>query len=157
MAETSNTRTEIIEAVKRPINFMVLVLLMVEALLGAMAFQFPEQRLVLIWVIICFFAIFTLIVILLAIWKPEVLQGTKSWDKNYSDRLADNIYISIEGYFDNLSREEKTEAWLALSDFLKSEDSGNLEFNDFCQRIGVRISKKAELGNKRINTPGTVI
>lgn len=156
MNEPSYKRTEVIEAVKRPINFMVLVLLMVEALLGAMAFQFSEQRVILIWVIICFFAIFTLIVIFLAIWKPEVLQGTKNWDKNYSDRLADNIYISIEGYFDNLSQQEKTEAWLALSDFLKSEDSGNAEFNDFCIRMGIRISKKASLDRQRINAPGTV-
>lgn len=156
MAEISNTRTEIIEKVKRPINFMVLVLLMVEALLGAMAFQFPDQQKFLIWVIISFFAIFTLIVIFLAIWRPEVLQGTKNWDKNFSDRLADNIYISIEGYFDNLSHQEKTEAWLALSDFLKSEDSGNVEFDDFCKRISDRISKKAELTTKRINTPGIV-
>ena len=110
MADNLNTRTEIIEAVKRPINFMVLVLLMVEALLGGMAFQFAEYRGTLIWVIICFFSVFTLIVIFLGIWKPEVLQGAKNWDKNYSDRLADNIFIAIEGYFDNLPQQEKTEA-----------------------------------------------
>jgi len=62
---------------------MVLVLLMVETLLGAMAFQFPDFRQTLIWVIIIFFAAFTLIVVFLGVWRPEVLQGTKNWDKTF--------------------------------------------------------------------------
>jgi len=157
MAETlTNKRTEIIEAVKRPINFMVLVLLMVEALLGAMAFQFEELRHTLVWVIIIFFAAFTLIVVFLAIWRPEVLQGTKNWDKNFSDRLADDIYFAVEGYLDNLSQQEKIEAWLSLSDVLNSQDSGNDEFNNFCKRMSDRVSKKAQLSGKKLKAQGTI-
>ncbi|NEU09780.1 hypothetical protein GZH53_15745 [Flavihumibacter sp. R14] len=157
MSQSEINRTEIIEAVKRPINFMVLVLLMVEILLGAMAFKFEGIREQLVWVIISFFAVFTLIVIVLGIWRPEVLQGTRNWDISYSDRLADNIYIAIEGYFENLSHEEKVEAWMSLSDFLKSENSANAEFDAFCVRIGSRIAKKAQLNTKQLQSRAIVV
>ena len=133
-----------------------MVLLMVEALLGTMAFQFVEFRQTLIWVIIIFFAAFTLIVVSLGIWRPEVLQGTKNWDRSFSDRLADDIYFAVEGYLENLSDQEKIEAWLSLSDVLKTQDSGNEEFDVFCKRMSSRIEKKAELKNKKVNIPGII-
>lgn len=103
-----------------------------------------------------FFAAFTLIVIFLAVWRPEVLQGTRNWDKTFSDRLSDDIYFSVEGYLDNLSEQEKIEAFLSLSDILATQDSGNDEFNMFCKRMSERITKKAELSNKKLKTQGTI-
>ncbi|PBQ33656.1 hypothetical protein CNR22_18360 [Sphingobacteriaceae bacterium] len=85
----------------------------------------------------------------LAMWRPEVLKGSKSWDENYSDRLADNIYLSIIGYLDNLNPEEKAEAWLALSELLRSEESGSEEFDGFCKRISKRIERKSNLDSVR--------
>jgi hypothetical protein len=155
-SNATTARTAIIDVVKQPINFMVLVLLMVEALLGTMAFQFPELRQTLVWVIIIFFATFTLIVIFLAVWKPGVLQGTKNWDKTFSDRLAVDICFAVEGYLENLSQQEKIEAWLSLSDVLRTQDSGDDEFNDFCNRMSERILKKVELSGKKLKAQGTI-
>jgi hypothetical protein len=156
MTPDINIRIGIIEAVNKPINFMVLVLLMVEGLLGGLIFRFEDKFDTLLWIIVAFFGGFVLIVLVLGIWRPEVLIGKKNWDKKFSDRLADNIYGPISGSLNNLKPQERIEAWQALQSYLDSEDSGDTEFDIFSKRIGKRIERNAHLQNFTIRTQGRI-
>lgn len=152
----AENRVNIIKIIEKPINFLVLILLMVEALLGTMAFQFEPQRDFLIYTIIAFFAIYTLIIVLIAFIKPEVLQGTRKWKQNYAQGMADDIYISLEGYLSSLEEGEQYEAWLQLSDILRKPNVEENEFKSFSQKIAERLDIRVDMHRNINERRGTI-
>ena len=103
-------KVEIIKAVEKPINLLVLIFIMIEASIVGMASMFEPQRDFLIYFLVTFFALYPLIIVLIGFIKPEFFQGTRKWEEIYADKLADDIYISLEGYLSNLNEGEDLEA-----------------------------------------------
>ncbi len=140
-----NSRNTIITAVTTPLAFLVLSLLVVESLLGGMATAFKDQRPTLIWVIIIFLAAFILTVVALAIWKPEALGGVRAWQPALAQRLADDLVMSLDGAFGNLSPRSQEQAWETVADVITSDEEVNQEYFAFCLIVAKRLRKQNEV------------
>ncbi|WP_281612923.1 hypothetical protein [Flammeovirga sp. SubArs3] len=149
-------RTQIIQAIEKPINFLVLILLMVETLLGTLVLQLETHRNLLIYTIIGFFIAYTLLIIIIAYTKPEVLQGKRSWKDNYAQSFADDIYVSLEGYLSNLEEGEEYEAWLQLSDIINDSNSTDMDYSSFRSEIANRIVKRVDQRRNIESRRGTI-
>lgn len=150
-------RATLIKLVDNPISYMVLVLLVVESLFGGMALKEGEKGAhtgLLIYTCIGFIAAFVLVVVLLAVWRPEALKGTRRWSENNAYRIADYIYSGVEGYLRNLPDSERDEAWKFLAGLLEEEDSKDAEFKEFCQQIAKEIVKKSKIQGKSVAIQG---
>lgn len=149
-------RVQLIKSIEKPINFLVLILLMVETLLGGMAFRFEEQRDFLIYTIIIFFGVYTLAIILIAFFKPEALQGTRKWKQYFAQGMADDIYKSLEGYLSNLEEGEQHEAWLQLSDLLRDPTAEDKEFKAFSEKIADCLDRNINIRKNIDERRGTI-
>ncbi|MAW96096.1 MULTISPECIES: hypothetical protein [unclassified Leeuwenhoekiella] len=152
----AENRTQIIQAIEKPINFLVLILLMVEALLGILVLKLESHRDILIYSIIAFFIAYTLLIILIAFVKPEVLHGRRNWKDNFAKSMADDIYVSLEGYLSNLEEGEKYEAWLQFSDIMKDANSEDRDYSSFRVEIAKRIDKRVDQRKNIESRRGTI-
>jgi len=150
----TETRKSIIEVIKTPISFLVLILLIIEAALVPMAYSFPQHETLLIGFIIGFLILFILIIVGFSIWEPEVLSGKRSWHRDYAHTIADDIYFSLEGFLSNLEEAEQNEGWLFLASTLNQVDTPDKDFKRFCQKVSNRILRKIQ-SRPRINIQGT--
>jgi uncharacterized SAM-binding protein YcdF (DUF218 family) len=141
----SDSRKNIINAVTTPLAFLVLSLLVVETLLGGMAGAFEQQRTLLIWVIIIFLAAFILTVVGLAILRPEALSGNRPWQPDLAQRLADDLVMSLDGAFNNLSPRSQEQAWETVADVITSDEDVNKEYFAFCFIVAKRLRKQNEV------------
>lgn len=77
-SRSSAPRVEIVNTVQKPLGFFVLVVLLVEAMLGAIAFWSPgDDRAFLIRAIVVLIFVLITIVTVLAVFRPESLKGTR--------------------------------------------------------------------------------
>jgi hypothetical protein len=74
---TTEPRTSIIDAVKTPLGFLVLGLLVVDGTVASLALGLQDYRAHLIWTIILSIPLFMLVVVVLAAWRPEALRGDR--------------------------------------------------------------------------------
>ncbi len=125
---------------KEPFNVLVIILLMVESLLGAMAYAFQEQRWVLIVAIIVFLAAYSGMMYYLVIRKSDAL-GTSS-----AEQLGNDIHLSLNGPFSNLEEIEAQEAWATLTSVIRA-DGEELEpqVREFRKRVALRIERNAQI------------
>ena len=126
-------------------NFFVLTMLIVESLLGAMAFNFQEQRALLIWAILFFLLLLTIIVVGFAIWHPGGLSGEKPWPPHLANQMADDLHLSLQGAISNLTPIEQEEAWETVVDVITSHPESSKPYHVFCQALGTRLLKRAQI------------
>src|SRR5580658_8668978 len=139
-------RTKLVKLVDNPISYLVLVLLVVEALFGGMAWKEGDKgphTSLLIWACILFIAGFVLVVVVLAVWRPEALKGRRRWGEYEPFRIADNVYSVIDGYLRNLPDNDRLEAWQSLSGLFENQPTEDPEFKEFCKRIAETITMKS--------------
>jgi hypothetical protein len=141
----ASSRNTIISSVTTPLAFLVLSLLVVESLLGGMAAAFTDQRPLLIWVIVTFLGAFILTVVALAIWRPEALGGSRPWQPTLAQRLADDLVMSLDGAFGNLSPRSQEQAWETVADVITSDEEVNREYLAFCLIVAKRLRKQNEV------------
>jgi hypothetical protein len=154
-APTANgaARRGVIGAVTTPLKYLVLALLVVELLLGGLASGFEAQRTLLVWAIICYLAAFTLIVVGLAILRPEALSGTRPWQPNLAQKFALDLIMSLEGAMENLSPRAKTEAWATVADVITSDKEVNREYLVFCEIVAKHLRKQNEVRDRLREPP----
>jgi hypothetical protein len=97
-------RVSIINAVKNPLNFFVLVVLVIEALLGGLAAQGPNQ-LTALYGMFFFLAVLIAVVVFFAYFRPEVvrsqretergLQQLRKFSSGLSDYWGESIHPSV--------------------------------------------------------------
>src|ERR1700719_2938527 len=97
----------VIHAVVTPMNFFVLATLVIESLLGGMAFKFDAQRNLLIYAIMFFLLVLIAIVVGFAIWHPGGLSGEKPWRPELANQMAYDLYLALHGSLTDLSRSQE--------------------------------------------------
>lgn len=118
-------RTNIISAVTTPLAFLTLALLAVELIfVSVLANSSVEHKPLLLFLILGAFIVFVLIVVLVAIFRPEALQGKRPLPQLHANNLADDLYFSIEGSFANLDFAAQEDGWQFIDDILRS-NQGN--------------------------------
>jgi hypothetical protein len=143
----------IIDAVKTPLGFFSLVILLVSVVVLAAAKAFPQQQSLLIGAAIVWISIALFAVPALAVRKPEALYGQRPWQPRYARQLADDVYMALEGVMANLPSGERAEAWLSVADVVESDSAGSeLEFS---VEFAARLRRRANLV-KPPTAPGAV-
>ncbi|CAB3794393.1 hypothetical protein [Paraburkholderia caffeinilytica] len=143
----------IIKAVNTPIAFLVLGVLFLNAVMGVVALVQAEYRGVLVFTLVASVLSLMAIVVALGVFRPEALQGVRPWHEAYPPRLADDLYMAVEGAFDNLNQVEREEAWATLADVLKTARKDDKDYKKFCasvaERIALRVATKKRLQKSR--------
>ncbi|WP_176331824.1 hypothetical protein [Burkholderia vietnamiensis] len=133
----------------QPLGFLVLVVLFLNAAMAVLASVQADYRGILVFTLIASVLVLMLVVVVLAVFRPEALQGVRPWHEAYPSRLADDLYMAVEGAFDNLNEVERVEAWATLSDVLRTARKEDKEYKKFCvsvaERIAFRVATKARL------------
>jgi len=139
----------IIKAVTTPLGFLVLGLLALNATMGLLASVLGDYRGPLVYTLIGSVVLLVLIVVGLSIFRPEALQGVRPWQVSYGPRFADDLYMAVEGAFENLDQFERDEAWATLSDVLRTARKDDKDYKKFCasvaERIAFRVATKRRL------------
>ena len=130
----------ILDKVKDPFTLLVLILLMVESVLGGMAYAFSDFRRPLIYSIIIFFALYTIPVLYLVIRERTLTPSAFAKD------LGNDIYAALHGPFSNLEEVESEEAWATLAEVIRNSGSQESEQSQlFRNIIADRLEKNAQI------------
>ncbi|GJH28794.1 hypothetical protein [Caballeronia novacaledonica] len=156
MSNTTETRASTIDAVKTPLGFLVLGLLILDGTLGALAIPLSDFRTPLVWTIICSVAIMVAVVVALATFRPEALRGDRPWQEVYANQLADDLFMALDGALGNLEHTERIEAWLTVADVISTTNVSEKNYHVFCSGVAARLTKRADLQNRRIKARGAV-
>jgi hypothetical protein len=156
MADKAGGWAGIIKAVNTPLGFLVLGVLFLNGTMAVLASVQADYRSILVFTLIASILALMLIVIALSIFRPEALQGVRPWHDAYPPRLADDLYMAVEGAFENLNQVEREEAWATLSDVLRTARKDDKEYKKFCtsvaERIAFRVATKTRLQESRQGT-----
>jgi hypothetical protein len=136
-------------------NFFVLTMLVVESLLGGMAFKFEAHRTLLIWAILILLLILVGIVVGFAIWHPGGLSGEKPWPPHLANQMADDLFLSLQGAISNLTPIEQEEAWQTVFDVITDHPEASQSYNAFCQVLGDRLIQRTKI-TRRSNPRGVI-
>jgi hypothetical protein len=147
----SNFWADILRSVSTPLGFLSLALLVVESLLSSLAFAFEPTRLFLIYTIVVSFGIFIAIVVLLAMFQPEALAGTRPWHKQYAKEFANDVLFAFDGPLQNLPNSDRIEAMETLADVIVNDpvDVGNRDYMIFRSDFASHVRAKAEQAARR--------
>jgi hypothetical protein len=151
-----DNRSSILERVTTPLAFLVLGLLVVESTIGALIISVPEYRGPLIWTFIASVPVYVLIVVVLAIFIPEALSGHRPLQSDNAHRLADNLFLSIDGYLRNLQDIERLEAWTTVAYVITTDDRAPHTYNEFAKAISERLKVVAKIGARSLPAPGLI-
>jgi hypothetical protein len=148
-ARNRGSRQSIIEAVKTPLGFFALAVLVVEALLGSLALNSSgDDRAFLIRVIPAILSGLVVLVALIAIFKPEALWGQRyrALEQAFAEFLGNRVFEALDGYLANLEKTAREEAYAV---FRASVASGRYadqaETKRFCEWFVAAILSHAKL------------
>lgn len=149
-------RSSVINAVKTPLGFLVLGLLVVDGTLAGLAMKLPNYQGPLVWTVIVSVPILVIIVVVLAVLRPEALRGDRPWQEVYAKQFADDLYMALDGALNNLEPLERAEAWLTVVDVITSESQPDKQYFAFCSGVAARLKKKTDLAARVISTQGPI-
>src|SRR5258708_39646268 len=107
---TRESRKSIIEAVKTPLNFLVLSLLVVDGTVGSLAIALKDFRAPLVWTVIVSIPAFVPTVVGLAVWRPGVLSGHSPLQAVHPDPFPSALLLALDGSFSKLQPIERVDA-----------------------------------------------
>jgi hypothetical protein len=150
-------RSSIIEAVKTPLGFLVLVLLVVEVTLGGLSVALSEFRAPLVWTVISSVPAFIAVVVGLAVWRPEALRGDRPFHEVHANQFASDLVLALGGALSNLESTERLEAWRTVADVVSSGGKVDSSYSRFCEGVSVRITELTSIQNRKISEIGPII
>ena len=142
-------RKTIIEAVKTPLGFFSLVVLVLESILGTLALSLKDRSLGYVMAAVLVFMV--ILVFVGAVYKPEALWGKRATitDESFAAGLGEEFYIALDGYYSNLKDDEREEAYELLRQTINSSPHINsAEQKKFCDVLAEAIVRKATLTKK---------
>jgi hypothetical protein len=156
MSEPSaDSRRSQIDAIKTPLAFIVLGLLIVETTVSTMAFKLSDYQGPLVWTVIISGPAYIAIVVFLAWFKPEALHGQRPLNV-YAPHLATAIFQGVDGYVRNSTRAEQIEALTTLADVIGSAPKVDEGFSTLCENVGLQLRQLAGPGANRPREPGVL-
>ena len=150
------SRSSIIEAVRTPLGFLVLGLLVVDGTVATLAVALPEYRAPLVWTVIVSIFALVLVVVGLAVWQPEALRGDRPLQDVHANKFAGDLFAALGGTLSNLQPVERDEAWMIVADVIVSDNQADASYARFCGVVSARLKKLANLTNRTLNTRGPI-
>jgi hypothetical protein len=147
---SSDPRVSIINAVRTPLGFLVLGLLVVEGGLSAFAASNNGYPFLLLAVAIGVAVVYALLVAGLAAWRPEALAGNRPLQAVHANQLATDLYIALDGSLRNLERAERQEAWIVAADIITTSNITDSLYSDFCKIVAEKLKSLANVHNRAI-------
>jgi hypothetical protein len=145
-----DTKIGLIKAVKTPLSFCVLSLLVLDGTLSGLALKLDTLRPQLIWTIIGSIPCLVVVVILLAIFLPEALSGERPWQDTHANQLADDLVWGLEGTLDNLLLGERIEALQVVANVITSTKVTDKPYRKFCRLLAGRLEQHADRIQRRL-------
>ena len=140
------TRASLINTIKTPLGFFSLIALIVEAMLGGMALKLNSPNLG--YAAVALLALLILAVSALTFASPSALIGKNeaATDEKFAVGLGEEFYTALDGYYDNLTPQEREEAYRFLEELLRSSPhSHSPEQKKFCNKLAETVIRKANL------------
>ena len=144
MARTD--RNSLVKRIKHPLSFFTLAALIIEGILGGLAFKLGDKNLA--YAAAGVVTLYVLVVAIMAVFKPGVLtsQGSTSVDATFAVGLAEEFYTALDGYYSNLSADEREEAYKFLRETIEtSPHIRTPEQTKFCAVLVGAVLRKANL------------
>ena len=139
------TRASLISAVKTPLGLFSLIALVIEAMLGGLALKLNSANL-------GYTAAALLALLILAVYlKPDELSGKQSMviEERFAVGFGEEFYTALAGYYDDLTPEERVEAYRFLEGLLTtSPHSLTPEQRKFCAKVAETVIRKANLTHR---------
>lgn len=123
----SDEKVRIIEAVKTPIAFFVLVILLVEGILGLVATKCPDQRTMVVLGMLALIFLLVVIVATLSYYRPEALKGVRFIDDPELDKIRQN-FQEVEKIAAMISG-----IWEVTTSYRLNENSGVIDTKAICE------------------------
>lgn len=137
----------LIAAIKTPLAFFSLIALIIDASLVGLAVRFNSPNLGYAAVALLALLIIAVSVLILA-GKAGMLVDTNntSMNETFAVGLGEEFYTALQGYYDNLTPEERDDAYMFLGALLESSPhSHTSEQRTFCIKIAETVIRKANL------------
>jgi len=152
--QSPESRVAIINAVKSPLSYMVLALLVVEVAIGLFGpkMQDPTTPLLLM---IGTTVLFVIAVLFVAVFKSTALTGDRPLT-DHAEHFAANLCLGADGAFRNLPAGEREQAWATLADIIGSQSKKKDAYGDFCVAVAERIKIIAQLAGRNNQALGTI-
>jgi hypothetical protein len=157
-APGATSKISIINAVTKPLGFLVLAFLAFEALLGILVINRAANPEPLLWAMLAALAALIVVVVALAIWRPEALTGVRPLSAHYAVLFSGNLTMALEGPFANLGGVDQDEAWATLAGIIEAVDGGKIdrEYVQFCKAVSELLRKRADAKARWKNARGPI-
>lgn len=147
---------DIIDAIKTPLGFLALGILIVTVPVATLAILLPEFSRLLVWAIIILVALIVITVVCLAVWRPEALRGDRPLHQVYANQFACDLYLALDGPLRNLEPLERAEAWLTVADVVTSGGQEDASYSRFSEAVAKRLKTLANLNNRSLKAVGPI-
>ena len=143
----SPINVSIIDAVKTPLAFLVLGLLIVDGTVLDLAVSLVDYRGLLVWTAVLSGAAYVLIVVGLAVWQPEALFGVRPLQAIHADLFASDLFRALDGSLRNDEPLARSEAWATVADVISSGSESDRSYRDFCSTVARKLERLANVTN----------
>jgi hypothetical protein len=146
-------RRNLIEAIKTPLGFFSMVVLVVEALFGGLALgSSGTDRTFLLYAVVGILVLVILLVSGIAISRPEALWGKRytPLDDTLASGLGGEIHLALDGYLSNLEDPTRDEAYRTLERTITTSPFARTKITRrFCEVMVKEINRRAEITPSR--------
>ena len=150
----TDSRVAIISAVKSPLSYMVLALLVVEVTIGLFGPKMPDPTTPLL-LMIGTTVLFVIAMLCVAVFRSEALSGDRPLT-DHAEHFAANLCLGADGAFRNLPAGEREQAWATLADIIGSQSKKKDSYGDFCVAVANRVRVIAQLAGRNNQGLGTI-
>ncbi|HLF25510.1 MAG TPA: hypothetical protein VJG32_04185 [Anaerolineae bacterium] len=149
----SEERRSLIEAIKTPLGFYSLVILIVDAsFMGLAVTSSGNERTVLVYAVMGIMVLLVLTVGGIAVWKPEALWGKRylALEESFARALGEEIYTALDSYLSTLGDDERLEeVYGLLQQTIASSPYARSKYTrQFCQVLVETIIRRSNLIEK---------
>lgn len=158
--QDKNERQRLIDAIKTPLGFFSLIVLVIESLLGGLALASSgTDRTFMFYAIVGILVLLVLLVAAIAVSKPEALWGKRysALEESFAAGLGEELYTALDGYLSNLEETAREEAYELLREIITSSPQARSRTTrKFCQVLVDTIIRRAKLKRELQKALGVV-
>jgi hypothetical protein len=139
-------RNSLIKHVKEPLSYFTLAALIVEAVVGGLAFKLGDKSLA--YLAAAVLTLYVIVVAVLAVFKPGALSAQTGTVVNdvFAVGLAEEFYAVVNGYYSNLSPDDRTDAYRFLQKTITtSPHIQTSEQKKFCDTLAGTVIRRANI------------
>jgi hypothetical protein len=138
-------RKSLIDRVKDPLAYFALAALIVEAVVGGLAFKLQDERLA--YLAAAVLTLYVIVVAVISVFKPAALSiRTSTADEVFAVGLGEEFYAVVAGYFSNLSADDKIEAYRFLHETITTSlHIRTSEQKKFCATLADTVIRRANI------------